>query len=170
MTAEAAPRQEAAQQQQKQAAEAEERRRVVVIILLGVLVAAGLFLGPVAAEVRGRAPAAAALALGLNGTQVFWLEAPPGYLTYFEVPVCNLANYSVAVWARVVEVPREVRVFAVYVNGSFFGVKWGNSSEWRGVLPPGVCVPARVEVLVDASVPSGKTLRVVAVFNSTFLS
>ncbi|MEM0278332.1 hypothetical protein [Pyrobaculum sp.] len=169
MTAEAAPRQDAAQQQQQQAAEAEERRRVEVIILLGVLAAAGLFLGPAAAEVRGKAPAAAALALGLNGTQVFWLEAPPGHLTYFEVPVCNLANYSVAVLARVVEVPREVRVFAVYVNGSYFGVRWGNWSEWRGVLPPGLCFKARVEVLVDAQTPPGRTLLVAAVVNSTRL-
>lgn len=61
----------------------------------------------------------------------------------------------------------EVRVFAVYVNGSYFGVRWGNWSEWRGVLPPGLCFKARVEVLVDAQTPPGRTLLVATAVNST---
>ncbi len=147
----------------------EERRWAVALLIMGIVSMLGLFFGPAAFATRGEGGARAAVfGVGVNGSH--WVEAAPGSIVVFEMPLCNLADKPAAVWARVSEVPEGVRVFAVYVNGSFFGVKWGNRSEWRWVLPPGACIPARVEVLVDANVPSGKTLRVVAVFNPTFLS
>ncbi|AFA38125.1 hypothetical protein Pogu_0098 [Pyrobaculum oguniense TE7] len=157
---------EVAQAQAAQQESAEERRRALAVALLGLVALAALFFGMFAAGVGGSAPVGV-WGVGAVGNQSFWIEAPPGSILRFEAPICNFADSPVSVWARVVEVPGEVRVFAVYINGSYFGVRWGNWSEWRGVLPPGRCVSAEVEVVVDAATPVNKTLRVVASINAT---
>ncbi|MCU7788742.1 hypothetical protein ODS41_12545 [Pyrobaculum sp. 3827-6] len=147
----------------------EDRRRVFVILLLGAFAVLGLFFGASGVGGGGGGAPAALMGVGLNGTQIFWLEAPRGSVVFFKMPLCNLAESPAAVWARVVEVPPEVRVFAVHVDGSYFGVRWGNWSEWRGVVEPRRCIEAVVEVVVDAKTPLNKTLRVVARVNSTLL-
>ncbi|MEM0484401.1 MAG: hypothetical protein QW434_06880 [Pyrobaculum sp.] len=147
----------------------EERRWAVALLVLGIVSVLGIFLGPAAFASGGEGGGGrlAVWGVGVNGS--FWVEAAPGSLVVFEVPFCNYAERPAAVWARLAEVPEGIRVFAVYINGSFFGVKWGNWSEWRGVIPPGTCLPARVEIVIDAKVPADRTLRVAAVLNSTFL-
>ncbi|WP_258870750.1 hypothetical protein [Pyrobaculum aerophilum] len=113
----------------------EERRWAAALLIMGIVSVLGLFFGPAAFATRGEGGARAAVfGVGVNGSH--WVEAAPGSIVVFEMPLCNLADKPAAVWARVSEVPEGVRVFAVYVNGSFFGVKWAIGLSGGG-SPPG---------------------------------
>jgi hypothetical protein len=48
---------------------------------------------------------------------------------------------------KVVEVPKEVRRFLFYVNGTKFGLDEVNYTEWRAHFRPKACVPGRLEIL-----------------------
>jgi hypothetical protein len=51
---------------------------------------------------------------------------------------------------KVVEVPKGVRRFLFYVNGTRFGWNGVNYTEWRTLFRPRVCVPGRLEIVVDS--------------------
>ncbi|MEM1615414.1 MAG: hypothetical protein QW452_05560 [Pyrobaculum sp.] len=152
-----APEKAPAQAQQQ----VEERRPPIAVVALGLLAVALLFFaGAVGGGLGGAAGAAAAYRerralplavwVGWNGTQKFGLVVPPGSFVYDNVLVCNVGEGDVLVEARVVNAPRDVRVFALWLGDRWFGVRWGNSTELRRVFARGECVRARVEVLVDA--------------------
>jgi hypothetical protein len=96
--------------------EAEERRRSVVLLLVGLAAAILVFwLGvfrlvpgaafPVsAAPVEGSASVNVVL-VGYNGSQKFFVWAPPGLIVQWDVAFCNVADGDVSVVVKVVEVP-----------------------------------------------------------------
>ncbi|MCC6032336.1 MAG: hypothetical protein LM566_05395 [Pyrobaculum sp.] len=140
--------------------EAEERRRSVVLLLLGLAAAILVFwLGvfrlvpgaafPVSAPVEGVAGGNVVL-VGYNGSQKFFVWAPPGLIAQWDVAFCNVADGDVSVVVKVVEVPKEVRRFLFYVNETRFGWDGVNYTEWRTLFRPRACVPGRLEIVVDA--------------------
>ena len=140
--------------------EAEERRRSVVLLLLGLAAAILVFwLGvfrlvpgaafPVSAPVEGVAGGNVVL-VGYNGSQKFFVWAPPGLIAQWDVAFCNVADGDVSVVVKVVEVPKEVRRFLFYVNETRFGWDGVNYTEWRSLFRPRACVPGRLEIVVDS--------------------
>jgi len=141
--------------------EAEERRRSVVLLLLGLAVVILVFWPGVFSLVPGAAfPVSAApvegvaggnvVLIGYNGSQKFFVWAPPGSVVQWDVAFCNAADGDVSVVVKVVGVPKEVRRFLFYVNETRFGWDGVNYTEWRTLFRPRACVPGRLEIVVDS--------------------
>jgi hypothetical protein len=144
---------------QQEQLEAEERRRSVVLVLLGLAAILAFWLG-----VFRLAPGAAFSAsssfeevaggnvvlVGYNGSQKFFVWAPPGSVVRWDVAFCNAAYSDVSVVVKVVEVPKEVRRFLFYINETKFGWDGVNYTEWRALFRPRACVPGRLEIVVDS--------------------
>jgi len=154
----------------------EERRPPLAVVVLGAValalltvfslvgVAPGVALG--AAGGGGASALPLAVLVGWNGTQTFGLVASVGALSVYDVSVCNVAGADVAVSARVVGVPPEVRVFLLYVNGTAFGYRFGNYTPLNAAFKAGQCLPARLEVLIDAKAQPNRAYPVVVEFVS----
>lgn len=97
---------------------------------------------------------------GVNGSQHFYLWAPPGEVVRTNVSICNAADRDVSAVVYVAEAPPGVRKFKFFVGGAVFGYDSGNFTEWRTEIGRNVCMPAVLELLVDGAVPPGTTLRV----------
>jgi hypothetical protein len=145
---------------QQEQLEAEERRRSVVLFLLGLAAVLAFWLGffglvpgvafsASAAPVEGAAGGNVVL-VGYNGSQKFFVWAPPGSVVRWDVAFCNAADGGVSVVVKVVEVPKEVRRFLFYVNETRFGWDGVNYTEWRTLFRPRACVPGRLEIVVDS--------------------
>jgi hypothetical protein len=145
---------------QQEQLEAEERRRSVVLLLLGLAAILVFWLGvfrlvpgaafPVsAAPVEGVAGGNVVL-VGYNGSQKFFVWAPPGSVVRWDVAFCNVADGDVSVVVKVVEVPKGVRRFLFYINETRFGWDGVNYTEWRAHFRPRACVPGRLEIVVDS--------------------
>jgi hypothetical protein len=144
---------------QQEQLEAEERRRSVVLFLLG-LAAILVFWSGVFHLVQGAAFSAASafegvaggnvVLVGYNGSQKFFVWAPPGSVVRWDVAFCNVADGGVSVVVKVVEVPKEVRRFLFYINETKFGWDGVNYTEWRTLFRPRACVPGRLEIVVDS--------------------
>jgi len=155
--------------------EEEERRPSLAVVVLGAValalltvfslvgVAPGVALG---AAGGGASAVPLAVLVGWNGTQTFGLVAPVGALAVYDVYVCNVAGADVAVSARVVEAPPEVKVFLLYVNGTVFGYRFGNYTTLNAASKAGQCLPARLEVLIDAKVQPNRAYPVAVEFVS----
>jgi len=144
--------------QQKQL-ETEERRRRVVLVLLGL--AAILVFWPGVFHLMAGAAFSASSAfegvaggnvvlVGYDGSQKFFVWAPPGSVVRWDVAFCNVADGDVSVVVKVVEVPKEVRRFLFYINETKFGWDGVNYTEWRSLFRPKACVPGRLEIVVDS--------------------
>ncbi|ABO08328.1 hypothetical protein Pcal_0903 [Pyrobaculum calidifontis JCM 11548] len=156
--------------------EEEERRPSLAVVVLGAVallllvvfslvgVAPGVALG--LAGGGGVSAVPLAVLVGWNGTQTFGLVAPVGALAVYDVYVCNVAGADVAVSARVVEAPPEVKVFLLYVNGTAFGYSFGNYTPLNAVFKAGQCLPARLEVLIDAKAQPNRAYPVAVEFTS----
>jgi len=146
----------------EQQLEAEERRRSLVLMLLGLAAVAAFWLGVVYTPLAGAIPpfppsgggAGNVVFVGFNGSQSFWLWAPPGSIVRWEVAFCNVAGVNATVVVRVAEVPREIRRFLFYINGTRFGWDGVNNAEWRSGFTPNTCIPGILEIVVD-----GRTAR-----------
>jgi hypothetical protein len=145
---------------QQEQLEAEERRRSIVLFLLGLAAILVFWLGvfrlvpgaafPVsAAPVEGVAGGNVVL-VGYNGSQKFFVWAPPGSVVRWDVAFCNVADGDVSVVVKVVEVPKGVRRFLFYINETRFGWDGVNYTEWRALFRPRACVPGRLEIVVDS--------------------
>jgi len=88
--------------------------------------------------------------VGYNGSQKFFVWAPPGSVVRWDVAFCNAADGGVSVVVKVVEVPKEVRRFLFYINETRFGWDGVNYTEWRALFRPKACVPGRLEIVVDS--------------------
>jgi hypothetical protein len=135
--------------------EAEERRRSVVLLLLGLAAAILVFWLGVFRLMAGVAPVEGVaggnvVLVGYNGSQKFFVWAPPGSVVRWDVAFCNAADGDVSVVVKVVEVPKEVRRFLFYVNETRFGWDGVNYTEWRSLFRPRACVPGRLEIVVDS--------------------
>lgn len=151
----------------QQAEEVEERRRGAVLIILGLAALLGAFWGglilPAAAGggagVGGVGPEAVGVGnvvlVGFNGTQRFVVWAPPGSVVVWDVAFCNVADGDVVASVKLVDLPREFRRFRFYVNGSWFGWDGVNMTGWSGVFRRGLCLPGKLEVLVDGRAAPG---------------
>jgi hypothetical protein len=145
---------------QQEQLEAEERRRSVVLFLLGLAAAILAFWLGVFRLVPGAAFSASAafegvaggnvVLVGYNGSQKFFVWAPPGSVVRWDVAFCNVADGDVSVVVKVVEVPKEVRRFLFYINETRFGWDGVNYTEWRALFRPRACVPGRLEIVVDS--------------------
>jgi hypothetical protein len=146
---------------QQEQLEAEERRRSVVLLLFGFAAAILAFWLGVFRLVPGAAFSASAapvegvaggnvVLVGYNGSQKFFVWAPPGSVVRWDVAFCNAADGGVSVVVKVVEVPKEVRRFLFYVNETRFGWDGVNYTEWRALFRPRACVPGRLEIVVDS--------------------
>jgi hypothetical protein len=145
---------------QQEQLEAEERRRSVVLLLLGLAAAILVFWLGVFRLVPGAAFSASAafegvaggnvVLVGYNGSQKFFVWAPPGSVVRWDVAFCNVADGGVSVVVKVVEVPKEVRRFLFYINETRFGWDGVNYTEWRSLFRPRACVPGRLEIVVDS--------------------
>jgi len=143
---------------QQEQLEAEERRRSVVVLLLGLAAAIlafwlGVFLPGAAfsasAAFEGVAGGNVVL-VGYNGSQKFFVWAPPGSVVRWDMAFCNAADGGVSVVVKVVEVPKEVRRFLFYINETKFGWDGVNYTEWRALFRPRACVPGKLEIVVDS--------------------
>jgi hypothetical protein len=145
---------------QQEQLEAEERRRSVVLLLLGLAAAILVFWPGVFSLAPGAAFSASSafegvaggnvVLVGYNGSQKFFVWAPPGSVVRWDVAFCNVANGDVSVVVKVVEVPKEVRRFLFYINETRFGWDGVNYTEWRALFRPRACVPGRLEIVVDS--------------------
>jgi hypothetical protein len=145
---------------QQEQLEAEERRRSVVLLLLGLAAAILAFWPGVFSLVPGAVFSASSafegvacgnvVLVGYNGSQKFFVWAPPGSIVRWDVAFCNVAYSDVSVVVKVVEVPKEVRRFLFYINETRFGWDGVNYTEWRALFRPKVCVPGRLEIVVDS--------------------
>jgi hypothetical protein len=145
---------------QQEQLEAEERRRSVVLLLLGLAALFAFWLGffglvPGAAFSASAAPVEGVaggnvVLVGYNGSQKFFVWAPPGSVVRWDVAFCNAADGGVSVVVKVVEVPKEVRRFLFYINETRFGWDGVNYTEWRALFRPKACVPGRLEIVVDS--------------------
>ena len=142
---------------QQEQLEAEKRRRSVVLLLLG-LAAAILAVWPGIFHLMAGAAFSASSAfaggnvvlVGYNGSQKFFVWAPPGSVVRWDVAFCNAAGGDVSVVVKVVEVPKEVRRFLFYINETKFGWDGVNYTEWRAHFRPRACVPGRLEIVIDS--------------------
>jgi len=141
--------------------EAEERRRSVVLFLVGLAAAILVFwLGvfrlvpgaafPVSAAPVERVAGGNVVLVGYNGSQKFFVWAPPGSVVRWDVAFCNAADGDVSVVVKVVEVPKEVRRFLFYINETRFDWDGVNYTERRSLFRPRACVPGRLEIVVDS--------------------
>jgi hypothetical protein len=143
---------------QQEQLEAEERRRSVVLLLVGLAAAILAFWPGVFHLMAGPAPVAPVegvaggnvVLVGYNGSQKFFVWAPPGSVVRWDVAFCNVADGDVSVVVKVVEVPREVRRFLFYINETRFGWDGVNYTEWRALFRPKACVPGKLEIVVDS--------------------
>ncbi len=138
---------------QQEQLEAEEKRRSVVLLLLGLAAALAFWLGffhLMAGAAFSASSAGNVVLVGYNGSQKFFVWAPPGLITQWDVVFCNAADGDVSVVVKVVEVPKEVRRFLFYVNETRFGWDGINYAEWRTLFRPRACVPGRLEIVVDS--------------------
>lgn len=145
---------------QQEQLEAEERRRSVVLLLLGLAAVLTFWLGffglvPGAAFSASAAPVEGVaggnvVLVGYNGSQRFFVWAPPGSVVRWDVAFCNAADGGVSVVVKVVEVPKEVRRFLFYINETRFGWDGVNYTEWRSLFRPRACVPGRLEIVIDS--------------------
>jgi len=166
----------AAQVEKAVAGAEEERRPPLAVVVLGAVALALLTafsmvgaVGPAGGGWPWGGGASAlplAVLVGWNGTQTFGLVAPVGALAVYDVYVCNVAGADVAVLARVVEVPPEVKVFLLYVNGTAFGYRFGNYTPLNAAFKAGQCLPARLEVLIDAKAQLNRAYPVAVEFVS----
>jgi len=147
---------------QQEQPEAEERRLSVVLLLLGLaaailafwpgvfhLMAGAAFSASSAAPVEGVAGGNVVL-VGYNGSQKFFVWAPPGSVVRWDVAFCNAADGDVSVVVKVVEVPKGVRRFLFYINETRFGWDGVNYTEWRALFRPRACAPGKLEIVVDS--------------------
>jgi len=133
--------------------EAEERRRGVVLLLVGLAAAILVFWPGVFHLMAGAAfPVSAGnvVLVGYNGSQKFFVWAPPGSIVRWDVAFCNAADGGVSVVVKVVEVPKEVRRFLFYINETRFGWDGVNYTEWRAHFRPRACVPGKLEIVIDS--------------------
>ena len=142
---------------QQEQLEAEERRRSVVLVLVGLAAAILLFWPGIFHLVPGAASSVFegvaggnVVLVGYNGSQKFFVWAPPGSVVRWDVAFCNVAYSDVSVVVKVVEVPKEVRRFLFYINETKFGWDGVNNTEWRAHFRPRTCVPGRLEIVVDS--------------------
>ncbi len=138
---------------QQEQLEAEEKRRSVVLFLLGL--AAILVFWPGVFHLMAEASFSASSAgnvvlVGYNGSQKFFVWAPPGSVVRWDVAFCNAAYGDVSVVVKVVEVPKEVRRFLFYINETKFGWDGINYAEWRTLFRPKACVPGKLEIVIDS--------------------
>ena len=84
----------------------------------------------------------------------------------YDVSMCNVAGADVSVTARVVEAPPEVKVFLLYVNGTAFGYRLGNNTPLNAAFKAGQCLPAKLEVLIDAKAQPSRVYTVTVEFTS----
>ncbi len=134
---------------------AEEKRRSVVLLLLGLAAAVLVFWLGVFRLMAGIAPVEGVaggnvVLVGYNGSQKFFVWAPPGSVVWWDVAFCNAADGDVSVVVKVVEVPKEVRRFLFYINKTKFGWDGVNYTEWRTHFRPRACVPGKLEIVIDA--------------------
>ncbi|MCI4447661.1 MAG: hypothetical protein JHC20_07130 [Pyrobaculum sp.] len=145
---------------QQEQLEAGERRRSVVLLLLGLAAAILAFWPGVPHLMTGAAFSVSAapveggtggnvVLVGYNGSQKFFVWAPPGSVVRWDVAFCNVADGDVSAVVRVVEVPNGVRRFLFYINETRFGWDGANYTEWRALFRPKACVPGRLEIVVD---------------------
>jgi hypothetical protein len=145
---------------QQEQLEAEERRRSVVLFLVGLAAAILAFWPGVFHLVPGAAFSASSsfeevaggnvVLVGYNGSQKFFVWAPPGSVVRWDVAFCNAAYSDVSVVVKVVEVPKEVRRFLFYINETKFGWDGVNYTEWRALFRPKACAPGKLEIVVDS--------------------
>jgi hypothetical protein len=138
---------------QQERLEAEERRRSVVLVLLGLAAVLVFWLGVfrlVPGAVFSASSAGNVVLVGYNGSQKFFVWAPPGSVVRWDVAFCNVADGDVSVVVKVVEVSKEVRRFLFYINETRFGWDGVNYTEWRAHFRPRACVPGRLEIVVDS--------------------
>ena len=138
---------------QQEQLEAEERRRSVALLLVGLAAAILVFWPGIFHLMAGAAfPVSAGnvVLVGYNGSQKFFVWAPPGSVVQWDVAFCNAADGDVSVVVKVVGVPKEVRRFLFYVNETRFGWDGVNYTEWRALFRPRACMPGRLEIVVDA--------------------
>ncbi len=90
------------------------------------------------------------IAVGYNGSQKFYVWAPPGSIVRWDVVFCNAVDSDVSAVVKVVEVPKEVRRFLFYINETKFGWDGVNYTEWRTHFRPRTCVPGKLEIVIDA--------------------
>ncbi len=139
---------------QQEQLEAEEKRRSVVLLLLGLAAAILVFWPGVFHLIAGAAFSASSagnvVLVGYNGSQKFFVWAPPGSVVRWDVFFCNAADSDVSVVVKVVEVPKEVRRFLFYINETKFGWDGVNYTEWRTLFRPRACVSGKLEIVVDA--------------------
>ncbi len=138
---------------QQEQLEAEEKRRSVVLLLLGL--AAILVFWPgvfhlIAGVASSASSAGNVVLVGYNGSQKFFVWAPPGSVVRWDVAFCNVAYGDVSVVVKVVEVPKEVRRFLFYINETKFGWDGVNYTEWHTLFRPKACVPGKLEIVVDS--------------------
>jgi hypothetical protein len=141
---------------QQERLEAEERRRSVVLLLLGLAAVLVFWLGVfhlMAGAAFSASSAGNVVLVGYNGSQKFFVWAPPGSVVRWDVAFCNVADSDVSVVVKVVEVPKEVRRFLFYINETKFGWDGVNYTEWHAHFRPKACTPGRLEIVVDAAAP-----------------
>ncbi len=133
--------------------EAEERRRSVVLLLLSLAAILAVWPGVfhlIAGVAFSASSAGNVVLVGYNGSQKFFVWAPPGSIVRWDVAFCNAADGDVSVVVKVVEVPKEVRRFLFYINETKFGWDGANYTEWHTHFRPKACVPGRLEIVVDS--------------------
>jgi hypothetical protein len=140
--------------------DAEERRRSIVPLLVGLAAILAFWLGvfhlvpgaafPVSAALVEGVAGGNVVLVGYNGSQKFFVWAPPGSVVRWDVAFCNVADGDVSVVVKVVEVPKEVRRFLFYINETRFGWDGVNYTEWRSLFRPRACVSSRLEIVVDS--------------------
>ncbi len=128
--------------------EAEEKRRSVVLLLLSLAAAILIFWTGVFSLVPGGV--GNVIAVGYNGSQKFFVWASPGSVVRWDVAFCNAVDSDVFAVVKVVEVPKEVRRFLFYVNGTKFGWDGVSYTEWHTLFRPRTCVPGKLEIVVDS--------------------
>ncbi len=133
--------------------EAEEKRRSIVLLLLS-LAAILVFWPGVFYLMAGAASSASSagnvVLVGYNGSQKFYVWAPPGSVVRWDVVFCNAVDSDVSAVVKVVEVPKEVRRFLFYINETKFGWDGINYTEWHTLFRPRTCVPGKLEIVIDA--------------------
>jgi len=77
-----------------------------------------------------------------------------------------MAGADVDISARVVEAPPEVEVFLLYVNGTVFGYRYGNHTTLNAAFKAGQCLPAKLEILIDAKAQPNRAYPVAVEFTS----
>ncbi len=127
---------------------AEERRRSVVLFLVGLAAAVLVFWTGVFSLAPGGV--GNVIAVGYNGSQKFFVWAPPGSVVKWDVAFCNAVDSDVSAVVKVVEVPKEVRRFLFYVNGTKFGWDGVSYTEWHALFRPRTCIPGKLEIVIDA--------------------